>query len=409
MTARVLQGAPMESPFTPGVPAPIDIFRGRWDELRRLQALIDRASEGRPQFAYIAGERGIGKSSLAAFATAYARRNQNMATAHAFLGGCKGVDDLVRRVLDELLRAGREQSWFERAKGLFGKVEQVGLFGVDVRLVASPEDIAAVARSFPSALQALSKKLASGSDPRSGLVIVLDDINGLSTDPEFAHWLKSTVDKMATMEDRVPVALILVGLEERRQELVTSVPSLARVFDLLSLQPWPDEEAREFFTSAFESVEMKLTEGALFAIARYSGGLPTLAQELGDAVFRLVQGEAVSVIDDDHVIRALLDAAEIIGRKHIGPQVLEAIRGPTYLTSLRKLGEMGSPLRLEFTRAELCEHLDARETKNVGNFLRRLKELGLIVSGSERGTYRFVTHLARVFVWLESRRSKSSP
>lgn len=406
MTARVVQEALMESPFTPGVPAPIDVFRGRWSELRRLQTLIDRASGGRPQFAYIAGERGIGKSSLAAFATAYARHNQNMATAHAFLGGCKGVEGLVRRILDELLRAGREQSWFERAKGLFGRVEQVGLFGVDVRLVASSRDIAAVARSFPSALKALSEKLASGGDPRSGLVIVLDDINGLSTDPDFAHWLKSTVDKMATMDGPVPVALILVGLEERRQELVARVPSLARVFDLMSLQPWPDEEAREFFTSAFESVGMKVTEDALFGLARYSGGLPTLAQELGDAVFRLVQGQGGSLVDDDQVIRALLDAAEIIGRKHIGPQVLEAIRGPTYLTSLQKLGAVGSPLRLEFSRAELCEHLDARETKNVDNFLRRMKELGLIVSLPERGTYRFVTHLARVFMWLESRRPK---
>lgn len=331
-----------------------------------------------------------------------------MATAHAFLGGCRDVDDLVRRILDELLRAGREQTWFERARSLFGKIEQVGLFGVDIRLAASDDEIRAVSRSFGSALQSLTEKLRSSSDdPKAGVVIILDDINGMTSSQEFADWLKSTVDKIAVLDPAPSVALMIVGLEERRQELIGLVPSLARVFDLIQLQPWSNQETEEFFADTFDQVHMRIEPDALEGLVSFSGGLPTLAHELGDAVFRIVQARQSENISADDVLAGLVDAAEIVGRKHLAPQVLEAIRGKAYLKLLKSLGQLGTPLSLDFTRAELISAVPAESPKNIDSFLRRLRDLQLISRGSERGSYRFVSHLARVFLWLESRRIDS--
>ena len=47
-------------------------------------------------------------------------------------------------------------------------------------------------------------------------MIILDDLNGLAESHEFANWLKSLVDEIATSGQRLPFLLVLVGLPERR-------------------------------------------------------------------------------------------------------------------------------------------------------------------------------------------------
>lgn len=394
-----------ESPFTPGIPAAPAVFGGRTTELERLRSAIDSAIDGRPRFVYITGERGIGKSSLASFALTYARVRQNMVGTHVFLGGTKSVSELVRRVMDELLASSKEQGWFGQAKSLFGKVESVGLLGVSVRLVATNKDIQAVANRFGPALHSLTKALQKGKDPKAGLVIVLDDINGLSGQQKFCDWLKSTVDKLAVIDGRVPVVIIMVGIEERRAQMVGNVPSLGRVFDLITLDPWERSETEEFFRTRFKKVELRVEDDALDTMSRYCGDLPSLAHEIGDAVFRFASDS--DAVTDEHAIDGLLRAAETIGSKYVRPQVVKAIRGQTYRAILAKLGAHGNPFDLNFTRAEFIESLGADEElqNNIDNFLSRLKTLGLITSGESRGSYQFVSHLARVYLWLLSVRT----
>ena len=43
-------------------------------------------------------------------------------------------------------------------------------------------------------------------------MLVLDDINGLARSDEFANWLKSFVDTVATAKKPLPLFLLLVGL-----------------------------------------------------------------------------------------------------------------------------------------------------------------------------------------------------
>ena len=124
-------------------------------------------------------------------------------------------------------------------------------------------------------------------------MLVLDDINGLARSDEFANWLKSFVDTVATAKKPLPLFLLLVGLEERRRELIANHESLARVFHLVDIRPWSDEEATEFFSKTFQSVGMTVEDDALKFMVRYTGGLPVLGHEIGDAVFRVTEGEVV--------------------------------------------------------------------------------------------------------------------
>lgn len=54
------------SPFTPGQPVPVEFFVGRSEEVRHLLDQVNAATTGKLRVGFLTGERGIGKSSLAA-------------------------------------------------------------------------------------------------------------------------------------------------------------------------------------------------------------------------------------------------------------------------------------------------------------------------------------------------------
>ena len=236
---------------------------------------------------------------------------------------------------------------------------------------------------------------------KEALLLILDDINGLATSTDFANWLKSMVDEISTSEQEMPLCILVVGLEERRQELINGQPSLARVFELIDISPWSDDEATEFYQRTFHSGNAKIAETELNRLVQYTGGLPVLAHEIGDAVWRTAQS---SEINAREVSQGISIAAEIIGRKLLEPQIFSAIRSERYRSILRKIA--GEP-QMYFRRAELVANLTEKEVKVVDSFLRRMKQLGAIETNvGVRGGYRFPNLLHALYFWLESEYAK---
>ena len=111
---------------------------------------------------------------------------------------------------------------------LFGdRIKQIGLFGVSVTFDAPREELTGLARNFPDTLGNL---VATISENRSGLLIILDDINGLADTPEFANWYKSFADGVATHFGPFPVLVMVSGTVEKKDALAAAQPSLMRVF-----------------------------------------------------------------------------------------------------------------------------------------------------------------------------------
>ena len=71
---------------------------------------------------------------------------------------------------------------------------------------------------------------------KTGLFLVLDDLNGITKLPEFAHFLKSTVDTIAINYKNLPLFMMLIGVEERRNDLIAIQPSAGRIFDIIKLE-----------------------------------------------------------------------------------------------------------------------------------------------------------------------------
>jgi hypothetical protein len=388
------------SPFRPGQPVPIEFFVGRIPEIERLRGMVRASLQGRFKIGFVSGERGMGKSSLVSFTRHLSEREDAVAGCHVFLGGVKDLQEMVRRTFDRVLKGSIEKPWHSQVRGFFGEhVKQVGLFGVSLELDLKGQDLSHITHDFVPSIRRLLDKLR---DDRQSLLLVLDDINGLASSADFANWLKSTVDEIATSQRGLRLCVLVVGLEDRRQELVAQQPSLARVFELIEINPWSDAEAAEFYRRSFETVLATVGEEQLTTLVRFTGGLPVLAHEIGDAVWRR---SPAPHIGGDAVWEGILDAAEVIGRKLLEPQVFRAIRSERYRSILRKMAD--KPLEMRFQRSSLGGRLSGEEQKVMDNFLHRMKELGALASDPEvRGGYRFPNHLHALYFWMESQRAK---
>ncbi len=387
------------SPFTPGLPVPIEFFVGRQREVEQLRDKVVRSTHGQFQVAFLSGERGIGKSSLASFVKFLVERNSKALGLHTFLGGVTSLDEAVRRIFDRLLKESAEKPWHEKILDFFGNhIKQVGLFGVSLEFGASREDLKRLANDFVPALKNLMHRL---KDDKNGIFIILDDINGLASSRTFANWLKSLVDEIATDRDSLPLCLLLVGHEERRQSLISIQPSLARVFDIIDIQAWSPEETKIFFKNAFSKIQVSIDDDALSHMEYFTGGLPVLAHEIGDATFNI---DSDNRIDVDDALSGILWAAGIVGRKLLEPQVLRAIQSPLYTKILRK-AVTAEQFQFRFLRREIIKLLDKDEEKVLDNFLRKMKDLNVII-GEGGGSYRFVNRLHHLYFRMEARRSE---
>ncbi len=387
---------PESSPFSPGQPVPVEFFIGRRAEIERLHGMVHGSAQGRFKIGFVSGERGIGKSSLAAFVRHLVEWDNDAVGCHVFLGGVQDLGEMLRRTFDRLLKESIDRPWRQQMLKFFGdRVRQVGLFGVTLELNLQDNDLSTIAHDFVPTIRSLLEEI---KEHKNSLFLILDDINGLAGSAAFANWLKSTVDEIATSYSGTRLCVLVVGLEERRRELVAGQPSLARVFDLIDIAPWSDDEVFEFYRNSFRAGKAEVSEESLQVLALHTGGLPVLAHEIGDAVWRMADN---SRIERGEVWAGIVTAAQTIGSKFLQPQVLDAIRSERYRSILRKIAD--EP-RMRFTRAEMLERLPDTDKKAFDNFLNRMKKLGALEADPEiRGGYRFPNRLHMLYFYMESR------
>ncbi len=389
------------SPFLPGIPVPIESFIGRTQEIDRIKSKVKDSLSGRIQVEFLVGERGIGKTSLAAFLAFLCSKELDFQGIHVFLGGVDSLEEFAKKVIDSIIRESARHRWFDKIRNLFGKyVSSLDLYGVKLEFNPPPEHLTAIVNDFASTLESVFNKL---QPERKGLLLILDDINGLSSTPQFANWLKSFVDDFAVSARKMPLTIMLVGYEEKRQALIKHNSSLARVFDPVLINPWLDNENSIFFADRFRSVEIHVDEDALELMCKFTGGLPVLAHEIGDAVF---QYDNDNHIDEDDALAGVIQAADIVGRKYMETQVFTSIRSTAYRELLKKI--VHSPLQEAFSKADIAGKLSASEEKKLANFLNRMVALNVLQREKELGAgwYKFRTRLHCLYLWLEKNRAE---
>ena len=373
-----------------------DLFTGRDDELKRLFQHANAASDGHFRVVFLTGERGIGKSSIASLTRYVATSQHQMLTAHVFLAGIDAVELAVQNVIDRLLNESRNGKWSERLQNLFTHhIEKIGLFGTQISFSPRPKELKRLTSSFDDALAEVYSRV---SEDASGIMLVLDDINGLAQSAEFANWIKRFVDTVSTKDPPLPLFLMLVGHKDCRRDLIRGHESLARVFDVVDILPWSDEEVTKFYQKAFGSVGMTVDDIALKIMVQYTGGLPVIAHEIGDAAFQLA--EAKETVTSGLAANAVLRAAKIVGLKYLEPKVFEAIQSRRYRSILATIAsEPGM-----FKRGKILNKLDEGEKRVADNFLQKMKGLDVLeqVPAEGPGYWRFTSNLHHMYFILQS-------
>ena len=228
--------------------------------------------------------------------------------------------------------------------------------------------------------------------------MVLDEINGVTRNADFAHFIKGLVDTNAMSPEPLPLLLMLCGVEERRREMIEEHRPVDRIFDVVEIDPMQPEEAAQFFQRAFESVQMSVEPAAMGPLVHYSAGFPKIMHLLGDAAYWMDQD---GVVSKDDALIAVAMAAEDVGTKYVDQQVYGALRSADYHAILAKIARI-DPSELSFTKARIEAGLTETQKQKFNNFLQKMKKLKVLRSGEFRGEYVFTNRMVRLYIWLKS-------
>lgn len=389
-----------KSPFYPGQPIPRELFVGRIAQITHIiERGIKQVKAGKPTAMFLQGEYGIGKSSLAGFIQWLAERDFDLHSIYVPLGGARDLSDLTLALMQATLRSGAfNPNRSEKIRNWLAEyIGKQDFFGFTLNLDALKKDAPKLSTPF-GMLDFLS--LARERVGVNGVFLVLDEINGVTADEKFAHFIKGLVDQNAMAPEPLPLLLMLCGVEERLREMIQKHQPVERIFDVVEIQKMTDEEANAFFVRAFESVQTKFEEEAKDLLVHYSAGSPKIMNLIGDAAYWIDQDWN---IDRNDASQAIVLAADEVGKKYVDQQVYKALRSKDYHSILQKIAKMG-PHTMSFSKNDVALGLTEPEKKKFSNFLQKMKKLRVLRSGDVRGEWIFNIPMVRFYIWLRGSR-----
>ncbi|MEP7168228.1 MAG: ATP-binding protein [Bacteroidota bacterium] len=385
-----------KSPFYPGQPVPYEFFTGRKKEIDRIERAISQVALGKPQAIFLTGEFGIGKSSLASYMKLIAEKKYNLFGIHVILGGIQKTDEIGAKVLESVLKnEAYERNNTEKVRGFLSKyVSELEVFGVKINLDQIKKDSAEISNGILPFLKTIKDKLNDAGV--KGILLILDEINGITKNAQFAHYIKSIVDENALSSEPLPLLLMLSGVEERRKEMIEKHQPVDRIFDIVNIDPLSTSEMEEFFKKAFASVNTKIEDLALHSLCRYSEGFPKIMHINGENTFWADHDRVISLED---VTDGIIQSMEEIGAKFVDQQVYKALKSKDYQTILQKLSKEDN-IDMSFFKSDIEKKLAPNEQKKFNNFLQKMKSLNVIKSGDEKGEYVFLSRLTKLCVGI---------
>lgn len=390
-----------KSPFYPGQPVPAELFIGRINEIQRIARTIGQVELGKPQSVFLTGEYGIGKSSLAGFMKYYAEKNNHLIGIHVLLGGEDSIDGLATRTVEAVIKSQvYEPTVREKIQNALSKyIGEQELFGFKINFEALKVDAPNLSQGFLPFLHNLLSRLKGNGI--KGIMLILDEINGITRNPQFAHFIKGLVDENALSNQPLPLMLMLCGVEERRMEMIQKHQPIERIFDIVEINPMDDQEMKAFFYNSFSSGQMEVQQEAMELLCHYSAGFPKIMHIIGDNVF---WGNKDGIVDKDDALRSVVASAEEIGRKFVDQQLYKALKSQEYHSILKKIGT--ERFDLSFNIKEIEKGLSDTEQRKFNNFLQKMKRLNVLKSGDERGEYIFNNRLVRLYIFMRSVQEK---
>ena len=391
------------SPFFPDQPVPVELFVGRSAQIDHIMTRgVGQVAQGKPVSVFLEGEYGIGKTSFARFTQWMAERNNGLLGIYATLERAETMDEVGAAVLEATLRSGAYNPKLGEKirEGMAKFVGQQSLFGLTIHAEALREEAPNITRGLlPFLAQTLERVRSDGA---TGVFLVLDEINGLASNPKFAAFLKAVVDSNAAIsleKPTLPLLLMVCGVEERRRQLIAQHESVGRIFDVVSVDRMTAEEMNDFFRKAFESVHMTVESSALHVMTYFAAGFPKIMQLIGNAAYWLDRDGRVDAVD---AFKAVVSAADEVGKRYVNEQVYAALRSPDYHSILAKIADAAAADR--FVKRNVEKGLTEGERRKFNNFLQRMQKLKVLRRGGVQGEYVFNMRMVEFYISTRSTR-----
>src|SRR5436190_4871443 len=269
--------------------APIDrrsLFSGRFEQIGELFAIV-----GQPgQHAVIYGERGVGKTSLAAVTTEMLR-SANMLVARTTCDVSDDFDTIWRKALDEIqLHTVRDGVGFAPVSSETWRTASTLLEDS-----VSPNDV-----------RRAVERIAQQRD----LVFFVDEFDRLRDQRARALF----ADTIKTLSDRVVrVTIVLIGVADSVRELIHEHGSVERALVQVHMPRMTRDELGEIARRGIEGARMEIRPEAVRKIVTLSQGLPHYTQLLSQLAAQSALAQrrlTVSPRDVDVAVGRALERAQ---------------------------------------------------------------------------------------------------
>ena len=385
------------SPFSPGKPADSEYFVGREIELNRILRSGYQVSKGKQESIYIAGDFGIGKSSLAYFAKEAMFDQFKLIGFHVYLGNVDSIEAMTEKIVECTLKELHRIKAIDRVRVYLGKyIKEFSFLGIKINTEALKHDIPSLSTDLVSFLTEVYMSL---STDYKGIVLILDDLNGIVKNPQFAFLIKSSIDTIATSRIDLPLFLILSGTESRRQTLISHHQSVARIFSVVDVGPLSEKETADFFVNSFQKVGFTIEEKSLIALVTNSKGIPRLMHEMGDGIFWYAKTKN---IDNNTVNAGIKIAYYELGRKYFAPikNIIGSHEHLSILTAIINNSQnMGDTIF--FNKQRVINELNETDKLKIDNLLLKLKRNNAIQSDDQKDDWIFNDLLTFMYLKFE--------
>lgn len=311
----------LSNAFAPNAPAEPEMLVGSRATVLRLLNEAERVHHGSARVAFLAGGRGMGKTSLARFVGEYLEIHSGWVTISVSQAGVKDVDEAVRRILDSTLQKSLTSRHLAPvAENLQRHVEPSFPLDLKAKLRLSSDELSIISERFDDILA----HLASLGGDRNGVCLILDDIDDLVSGPAFGDWLKRLWDSAAVSSSamRVGFFLLLTGVPTSARRLVSGNPSLGRIISVHQIEPWSESESADFFRERLAQSGLRAAPRALKLMVDATGGAPLLAQMIGYQIVRIAEAQDV---DESDVIEAIEATWTLLVLQYLGPDLREKL------------------------------------------------------------------------------------
>lgn len=386
-----------QSPFTPGTIVDPKDFVGREDIIENIVKYIPTVISGKNRNFYVVGNRGIGKSSLSYYLASFLEENYSIIPIYISNEEINDLNSLIFHLVQDLLDKIGNKNWAKTIIQSFGdNIEQVGFLSASLKFTPKENYLDGLVNSF----NVFIKDVANNIGDNNGILIIIDDINGLSDTPEFVNWFRGMMHKLTFDYDgEIPVSFLLTSYPENLVKLQNHNESFNRLFYHYNLQLLSEESVSLFFTEKLNKAGITCSDDILELMVQCSYGIPLVMQEIGDNIYWLC--DQSKHINLSIALNGIENAANIIRDRYLN----SLISDENYFKVLQIISKnVDSDNLTKFNTDDVKKELKQDELIILNAFIQEASEKEIItqISHFDNNVYKFNNPLYMVYIKLNS-------